>query len=68
VFTAILLACFLSNADKCIQIIDTRGPYASETRCVARLKEMKKDSLVLIQKNNLDLEIVGGRCRLDGSA
>ena len=66
-FTAILFACFLYSTDKCVQIIDTRGPYTSETWCVMRLKEMKEDSLVLIKKNNLDLKIVGGKCKHDGS-
>lgn len=67
-FTAILLACFISNPNNCVEIVDVRGPYRSETRCEMRLEEMKRDSQALIQKNKLDLRIVGQKCSLDGSA
>lgn len=39
-FTAIIVACHIANANACIQFIDNRGPYDTEDKCNARVEEM----------------------------
>lgn len=39
-FTAIIIACHLANAEACIQLTDNRGPYNTLRECNIRLNEM----------------------------
>lgn len=39
-FTAIVLACHIANADACIKLVDNRGPYKTEKRCEERIEEI----------------------------
>jgi len=40
VFTAIVFACTFHITQECLRFEDTRGPYATEERCIERIVEM----------------------------
>lgn len=42
-FTAIVVACHITNAMACVQFTDNRGPYKTMERCEARIEEMLAD-------------------------
>ena len=42
-FTAVVVACHITNAMACIQFTDNRGPYKTMERCEARIEEMLGD-------------------------
>ena len=46
-FTAIILACHVANADMCMTITDNRGPYETEARCEERIDEIIHDLIGL---------------------
>jgi hypothetical protein len=48
-FLALVLACTPVKEIGCMQITDTRGPYATRRECVERTGEMIRDSLVLFR-------------------
>ena len=54
-FTVVVVACHISlYADRCIEMIDTRGPYLKEERCDARARvEMIKHSRDMFKRDNM---------------
>lgn len=40
VFTPVILACTFVLTQECLRFEDTRGPYATEERCIERIVEM----------------------------
>ena len=46
-FTAVIIACHVAYADKCMTITDNRGPYETEKRCIERIGEMTYDLMGL---------------------
>ena len=46
-FTAVIIACHIANADMCMTITDNRGPYETEEQCKTRIGEMATDLITL---------------------
>ena len=46
-FTAVIIACHVAYADKCMTITDNRGPYKTEVLCKERIGEMTNDLMGL---------------------
>lgn len=42
-FTAILFVCSMLDTNECYKLVDDRGPYKTEQRCVTRIEEMMSD-------------------------
>lgn len=42
-FTAVIIACHVANAEMCMTIFDNRGPYQTEQACKERIGEMAFD-------------------------
>jgi hypothetical protein len=42
-FVTYILACSLYFPEHCVELRDTRGPYATETECAARAVELSKE-------------------------
>ncbi len=61
-FTAVVLACHFLYADRCIDIIDTRGPYLKEEQCDARARVMIKSSRDMFKKDRMPFNIIGWKC------
>lgn len=43
-FTAILFVCSLIDPTNCYKLVDNRGPYKTEEKCLTRVEEMIKDT------------------------
>ena len=43
-FTAILFVCSLTDSTNCYKLVDNRGPYETEEKCLTRVEEMIKDT------------------------
>lgn len=67
-FTAILVACHMLNHSICIEIVDTRGPYRSEARCLQRIEEMQKESRMIMQQNGMPFVFVAKKCDMENNA
>ncbi len=61
-FTVVVVACHILYADRCIEMIDTRGPYLKEERCDARAREMIKHSRDMFKRDNMPFKIIGWKC------
>lgn len=64
-YTAIILACNIAVADKCFEIIDTRGPYDTYAQCMERIDVMWQDSKQLIKQNNVPLKLEDSYCEFN---
>tara|TARA_R100000734_G_C3312708_1_gene103807 strand:- start:838 stop:1056 length:219 start_codon:yes stop_codon:yes gene_type:complete len=42
-FTAILFVCSLIDQTNCYKLVDNRGPYETEEKCLTRVEEMIND-------------------------
>jgi hypothetical protein len=54
-FTAVIIACHIVNADMCMTITDNRGPYETEEQCKTRIGEMAKDLINLWTSNRMPM-------------
>jgi len=67
-FTAIVLACHIANANACIQLVDNRGPYKTEERCEERIEEILASAVRIHVKNGSPFLPKEFMCRYDESA
>jgi len=58
-FEALILVCMSTELKSCSVIEDTRGPYATLSRCMDRTTEMSA-AMLTFDKNQL---ILGARCK-----
>ena len=58
-FTAILFVCSLIDPTNCYKLVDNRGPYETEEKCLTRVEEMIKDTPnVLLITEPLGLPVI----------
>ena len=63
-FTAIVFACHAVMVNACFQLVDDRGPYLTEQRCVVRVQEMIKDTIKIWNDNGQPVDIKGWKCEV----
>ena len=63
-FTAIVFACHAVVTNACFQLVDDRGPYPTEQRCVVRVQEMIKDTIKIWHDNGQPVDIKGWKCEV----
>lgn len=64
-FTAVVLACLLSQPDMCIEATDSRGPYPTKLDCTNRTEEMIVAMISLLPPVPHQFKY---KCVLEGSA
>ena len=46
-FTAVLTICASLLGDECIEVIDAKGPYDTQSECIERVLQMFQDTQLL---------------------